>query len=61
MKYNQAEYNRRSLEKSGKKTKAFTLDAETLALFEAIAEKSGLSHAEILRRGVRLVAESVGL
>lgn len=53
------EINKRSREKLGMKTKAFTLDAETIALFETLAAQTGLPQAEILRRSVRLFAEQV--
>ena len=45
----QYERNRKSREKLGQKTKAFTLDADTLALFEQLAVWTGKSHVQILK------------
>ena len=47
------EINRRSDEKRGIRQKAFKLDKETFELFEKLAEKTGLSHTEILRQALR--------
>ena len=58
--YDNTAYNRRSMEKLGKKPKSFTLDAETLTLFDALAEKTGLSHVQILRDALRLYAKKQG-
>ncbi len=58
--YDATGYNRRSMEKLGKKQKSFTLDTETLALFDALAEKTGHSHVQILRDALRLYAEKQG-
>ena len=55
------EINRRSREKLGLKTKAFTLDADTIALFEQLAAHTGNSQAAILRDAMRDYAAKHGI
>ncbi len=55
----QYERNKRSKEKLGMKTKAFTLDADTLALFEKLAAQTGKTHVQILKDALVAYAESL--
>lgn len=57
MALSQVELNKRSMAKTGKRNKVFSLDAETLALFEQLAEKTGKAHVELLREAMRKLAE----
>lgn len=57
--YNSTEYNRRSMEKHGKKQKSFVLEPDTLELFDSLAEKTGHRHVQILRDALRLYAEKL--
>lgn len=53
----QAGYNQRSLQKLGKKQVTFVLDAETMALFELLAEALDCSRTQVLRAGLDALAQ----
>lgn len=53
----QSELTKRYFEKHGIRQKKFSLEPETLALFDDLAQKTGLSHTEILRRALREFAD----
>lgn len=57
----QTERNRASMQKLGKKLKAFALDAHTLALFDTLAAQTGQSHVQLLRQAMQELAQRQGI
>ena len=58
-KYNRTAYNVKSREKHGKKAVNFTFDANTLALFNDLVEKSGQSKIGVIKTALALYAEQL--
>lgn len=57
----QAERNRESMQKLGKKNKAFVLDMETIALFERLAAHTGKTQVDVLKDALAVYAQSKGI
>ena len=53
------EIQKRSNEKRGIKSKAFSLDADTLALFERLAAQTGKSQVQILKEALQEYAAKI--
>ncbi|EGF11082.1 hypothetical protein HMPREF9123_1171 [Neisseria bacilliformis ATCC BAA-1200] len=59
-KYDQAAYNRKSREKLGLKAKTFTLDADTVALFEQLSAQTNLPQVQVLKNALACYADKLG-
>lgn len=61
MALSQQERTRKYLESKNIKKKLFALDADTVALFEKLAERTQQSQTAVLKKALEVYAQQVGL